>query len=208
MERLPFYTGVLMEEWRPIEGYEDLYEVSNYGRVRSFDRIAVRYSNGGTQVRRGRILALVLDRPEGYHRVLLCRNGNQKSHYVHRLVAQSFIPNPEKKPFVNHKDGDKTNNHVDNLEWCTQLENVQHAISTGLTKNKGSESPSAKAIVTCRGDKFGSAIEAAEYFGMANHRNISKVLKGFRKHAGRYPDGVKIGWKYLDVPIDKKNEPV
>ena len=126
------------------------------------------------------------------------RLNKQRSFNIHRLVAEAFIPNPENKSYVNHKDGNKTNNHVDNMEWCTALENVRHAITTGLTFNKGSDSASAKPIVTCRGDKFGSAVEAARHFGMSNHRNISKVLKGKREHAGKYSDGTPISWAYLD----------
>lgn len=188
-----------MEEvWKEIEGYEGLYEVSNFGRIRSLDRVAITYSNGGTQVRKGRIRVGTVDKSTGYVKLLLCKNAVQVSYTLHRLVALAFIPNPENKPHVNHKDGNKANNHVDNLEWCTALENVQHAISTGLTLNKGADNASAKPIVTCRGDEFGSAVEAAKHFGMDNHRNISKALKGFRKHSGRYSDGTKIHWEYLD----------
>lgn len=192
------YDTNMEECWKPVEGYEGLYEVSNLGRVRSLTRIAVTYSNGGTQVRKGRIRCGTIDKSTGYARLLLCKEAVQKSFNIHRLVAIAFIPNPYNKPQVNHKDGNKANNRVDNLEWCTVKENARHAIDTGLTLNKGSDSSSAKPVVTCRGHKFGSSVEAAAYFGMRNHRNISKVLKGFRKHAGRYPDGAKIGWKYLD----------
>lgn len=190
------------EIWKAIEGYEGYYEVSNYGRVRSFTRVAVTYANGGTQVRQGKIRKGTIDKTNGYSRLLLCVNGNQKSFNIHRLVAIAFIPNPENKPHVNHKDGNKANNHVDNLEWATAAENSQHAIRTGLTLNKGSDNGNAKPLVTCRGDEFGSAIEAAKHFNMPNHRNISKVLKGFRKHAGRYPDGTKIKWKYKEIEVD------
>ena len=192
----------MTEIWKPIEGYEDYYEVSSHGRVRSFTRVAVTYSNGGTQVRKGKIRIGTIDKGTGYARLLLCVNGNQKSFNIHRLVAIAFISNPESKPQVNHKDGNKSNNHVDNLEWSTAAENVQHSISTGLVCNTGSDSTSAKPIVTCRGDEFGSAVEAAHHFGMPNHRNISKVCKGVRQHSGKYSDGTKIKWKYKNTAID------
>ena len=81
---------------------------------------------------------------KGYKRVLLTKeNGKTVQIRVHRLIAQTFLPNPENKPEVNHKDGNKTNNAVSNLEWVTTKENVQHAIKTGLNNNKGTKHPQA-----------------------------------------------------------------
>ena len=104
----------MTEEWRPIEGYEGLYEVSSYGRVRSLDRYDSR-----NHFRRGRILKLSYD-TVGYLIVGLHSNGKAKTYLVHRLVAQAFIPNPDNLPEVNHIDEDKMNNRVDNLEMCNR----------------------------------------------------------------------------------------
>ena len=106
----------MTEEWRPIEGYEGLYEVSNTGQVRSFDRY-VKYSNGRIHLHKGKVLSPIKDR-DGYLQVNLCYSGRINSIKIHRLVAQAFIPNPDNLPQVNHKDEVKTNNNVDNLEWC------------------------------------------------------------------------------------------
>ena len=103
---------MIEEIWRPIEGYEGLYEVSSYGKVRSLDRYDSR-----NHFRKGKVLSLVKNK-EGYLQVNLCCNGKNKMFLVHRLSAQAFIPNPDNLPQVNHKDEDKTNNSVDNLEWC------------------------------------------------------------------------------------------
>lgn len=117
-----------MEIWKPIEGYEGLYEVSNRGRVRSLDR----YTTGNrNRLLKGKVLKNRLNELS-YCTVQLCLNGKPKSVRVHRLVAKAFIPNPDNKPFVNHIDGNPINNDVLNLEWCTQKENINHAYENGL----------------------------------------------------------------------------
>ena len=108
-----------MEEiFRDIQGYEGLYQVSNLGRVKS--------------LLKGKILKQA-DTTTGYKKVKLC-NGNKKDYKIHRLVAYAFIPLVEGKEIINHKDGNPLNNIVNNLEWCTQKENVIHALKTGLKK--------------------------------------------------------------------------
>ena len=109
-----------MEEWKSIPGYEGLYEVSSYGRVRSVDR----YDNRNC-FRKGKVLSPGI-RLDGYLIINLCCNGKYKTISVHRLVALTFLPNPDNLPCVNHKDEDKTNNRVDNLEWCTQQYNLNY----------------------------------------------------------------------------------
>lgn len=105
-----------MEEWKDIAGYELYYQISNIGQVKRKDT--------------GKILKNNIR--NGYEYVTLCVNGQRKKFYVHRLVAIAFIPNPKSYEQVNHKDGNKSNNKVDNLEWCTQKENLMHAFRTGL----------------------------------------------------------------------------
>ena len=111
--------GDKMESWKKIKGYEN-YLISDRGRVYNY------------KYKKFRKLGNV----RGYHQVDLCKNGVMKTLAIHRLVALAFIPNPENKETVNHIDGCKTNNHADNLEWCTQKENVQHSWSNGLVKPK------------------------------------------------------------------------
>ena len=113
------------EVFRPIEGYERLYEVSNMGRVRS-----LKYG-------KKKILKPVMTK-FGYLRVGLHKEGKQKLFFVHRLVTQAFIPNPEGLPQINHIDEDKTNNVVDNLEWCDHRYNmnygtrIERSVQTGI----------------------------------------------------------------------------
>lgn len=110
---------ITKEEWKVIEGYED-YEVSNLGRILSNKKGKKKY--------------LKLFNKQGYYCTALSAN-KTKFLLVHRLVAKAFISNPKNKPEVNHIDGDKSNNHVDNLEWCTPKENINHAWKNGLCEN-------------------------------------------------------------------------
>lgn len=135
------------EEWRPIKGYEGFYEVSSHGRVRSLDRVVDR-CNWCPQNRQGKILKGTENR-DGYIKVRLYKNSTGKVFSVHRLVAQAFLPNLKKLSTINHQDGNKQNNRVDNLEWASYKENNNHAIRTGLKKTKtGAQSQRAKLTQT------------------------------------------------------------
>ena len=128
-----------MEEiWKDIEGYKGLYQVSNLGRVRSLDRRVIR-PDGSIMSFRGRMLKQGLT-PKFYLKVYPSKRSKKESLQVHRLVALSFIPNPENKSDVNHIDGNKQNNNVKNLEWATALENQLHAYKNGLKHAKHGES--------------------------------------------------------------------
>ena len=124
-----------MEIWKDIPGFEGLYQASNEGRIRSLTRQVYNY------IKPGRILKSNI-KNSGYL-YLSISNGNNKFKHanVHRLVALAFIPNPDSKPQVNHKDGNRLNNNVDNLEWCTAKENINHSLDSrrykiGLQKKK------------------------------------------------------------------------
>lgn len=125
----------MSEQWRPIKGYEGLYEVSDLGRVRSLDR----YNKG--RVRRGRILRHYVTGSE-YYQVCLSKEGAQRNIAVHRLVAEAFVPNPHGKDTVNHINEDKLDNRACNLEWLTRKENLNYGTRAerqrkSLTKSIG-----------------------------------------------------------------------
>ena len=117
-----------MEIWKEIEGYKALYQISNYGRIKSLSHI-----NNLGRVRPECILGNRLS-DRGYHTAVLYNNGKPKSFRVHQLVAKAFIDNPFNKPHVNHLDGVKSNNFVNNLEWVTISENQNHAFQIGLNR--------------------------------------------------------------------------
>lgn len=125
-----------IEEWRDVIGYEGLYQVSNTGKVRSYERtVNLGPGNKVTRVFPAKERSIFLGRGKLYMTVGLCKNSKMIQYTVHRLVAIAFCENPDDKPEVNHKDGIKTNNHSSNLEWVTRAENSQHAWDTGLNKS-------------------------------------------------------------------------
>ena len=131
------------EQWKTINGFENLYEINLAGVVKNINQ----YSTSKLTTR--------IDRA-GYTTVRLSKNGNTHTKYIHRLIAESFITNPNNKPEVNHKDGNKLNNAVDNLEWVTHAENMKHAYYNNLIKHVG-----FKVIDSCSGKSYKSIKDAA-----------------------------------------------
>lgn len=156
------------EEWRPIKGYEGLYEVSNMGRVKSL------HAPQGIILKQGTY-------PNGYMGANLSKDGTVNMKLVHRLVAIAFIQNPNNYEEVNHKDGNKKNNTVDNLEWCTRSYNLKHAYHNKLMDRSEQKK---SVILYKRYGEYDSITEAAEALGVAPqtlsnaiHKNSS--INGF-----------------------------
>ena len=165
-----------MEIWKNIEGYEGLYQVSNEGMIKSL---------GNNKTRKEKILKPV-ENKDGYLYVKLCKNCEYKNYFIHRLVADAFIPNQDNLPEVNHKDEDKTNNRVENLEWCNRKYNVNY----GTRNLKSSISLGKKVLCIETGIIYNSIKEAERQTGISNS-NIVKACKGKYKNAGSFH------WKYV-----------
>lgn len=118
-----------MEEWKDIKGYEGKYQISSLGNVKSL----ISWT-GDKYIKRDKILRGVLNK-NGYLYVGLSKDGKVKKEKINRLVAEAFIDNPYALPVTNHKDGNKQNNCVSNLEWCSYSDNLKHAYKTGLRKS-------------------------------------------------------------------------
>ncbi|UOW66895.1 NUMOD4 motif-containing HNH endonuclease [Paraclostridium bifermentans] len=176
----------MKEIWEEVPGFEGKYKVSNLGQVKTFN-----FMNTGKE----RVLKLTPDR-KGYLKVNLYGKDKHINMQVHRLVAQAFIPNQENKPQVNHKDGNKQNNKINNLEWVTNQENIIHAHKNGLTNpasNKtmlgkfGELNPRSKKVrCVTTGEVFGSIREAGREYKL-NYRHISACCKGKLKTSGKHP---------------------
>ena len=166
------------EEWKSVKGYEGLYEVSDLGNIRSEKGLLSQYTGGN------------------YNTITLSKGGEVKTFAAHRLVATHFIPNPEDKPEVNHKWGDKNDNRAIALEWATRSENAQHAYDTGLisrekqskarlgkkhlnsTKQKIKQSVQKVMLNLQTGIYYDSVTEAANSKGLKPNTFVKRVSRG------------------------------
>jgi hypothetical protein len=171
----------MRETWLPVKGYEGIYLVSNLGRVKSLTRV-VRNARWGVDT--PKVLHPVMLKEakygNGYCFVMLSKLGRVNHAMIHRLVAQAFLPNPHKKRTVNHINGIKADNRVENLEWATHSENMKHASDTGLTKMKGGENPYARKVtIEKNGVKtsFDTQREAAKFIGVKDVNVSSAKIK-------------------------------
>lgn len=173
----------MIEVWKDIEGFEGLYQVSNMGRVKSLKR-------------NKQIIKKTNKDGWGYLHIDLYKDGKGKMYKIHRLVARAFIDNPYNLPQVNHKDEDKTNNSVDNLEWCTRKYNCNYGTAIQRRTEKMTNGKNSKAVFqyNMSGEfvkEYPSVMEVQRQLKYAN-TNISQCCLGKRKTAYGYI------WRYAD----------
>lgn len=158
--------------WKDLQGYEGLYQISNTGKIKSLVRQINTPTGFGFLKERIKVPA---NHKQGYLKVDLVKDSKPKRFFIHRLVANSFIPNPENKPEVNHKNGIKTDNRVENLEWCTPSENSYHKYATGLfVQYSGLQNKRSKPVMRINRD--GRLVSIYPSAGMASLKE--KVSSG------------------------------
>lgn len=188
------------EIWKDIDGYNGLYQISNLGRVKSLGR------RGKGCSLEDRVLKHNINK-DGYHLVNLKDvNHVAKWYSVHRLVALHFIPNPNNLPIINHKDEDKSNNYMDNLEWCTiQYNNSYGTVVERQSNNKKGQSNEwlNKPILqySLEGEfiaEFDSTTQAAQFLAPVLGKDIEKIKKAINNQLRKYPNGKSCGfnWRY------------
>ena len=177
------------EDWKEIEGYGNIYSISNFGRVMSKARTQT-YSDGRVYRHTDKILKPSTS-TSGYSIIHFYFEGDRTTLQLHRLVSEAFIPNIENKPCVNHKDGDKKNNHISNLEWNTYSENNVHAVETGLRQNPDNSYRSKLSKLTeeqyqyiadnCKlGVPGHTASEIAKLFGVSDQTVLDAYHRGVK----------------------------
>lgn len=175
-----------MEEWKDIEGYEGLYQVSSFGRIKSLN-----YNN----TKQEKILQLLNNK--GYNSICLSKHNIRKTYKVHRLVAEAFIPNSDNKPCIDHINTDKTDNRVENLRWCTHTENMNNPFTK--EKYNGSNHHLSKSVLqfSINGDfirKWDCVMDIKRELNY-NNSNIGSCCIGRKKSS----NGFK--WKYYDFEL-------
>lgn len=181
------------EEWKDIKGYEGIYQISNFGNVKSLERTAKTRYPGITYTIKEKIRKITYNE-SGYALVVLSKDGKNKTFLVHRLVADAFVNNPDKDVFtlVNHKDENKHNNCCDNLEWCTATYNNTYR-NIHLRRNLDSIN---RKIIQYDLDmneikRWDSVVQASTYYKIAS-ANIIKCCKSERSHCAGFK------WRYYD----------
>lgn len=177
------------EEWRPVVGYEGLYEVSSFGRVRSLDKYKKQWRGGKIFVQ-GRIMQ-PKTKKNGYLGLILSKNGKQKNVLIHRLVAKAFIPNPHNLPCVNHKTECKTFNHFSALEWCDVSYNTKYGSGIKRTAEKLSKPIVQLSLNGNFIKKWESATVVERELGFFK-THITKCCRGKLKSAYGFK------WEYAD----------
>lgn len=175
-------TNVQEIIWKDIKGFEGIYQVSNTGLVKSLSR-EIALNRGGKYVTKEKICSPSYDQ-RGYKQLVLTNKHHKRvGRRIHRFVAENFIPNPDNKREVNHIDGNKLNNHVNNLEWCTSKENIQHAFRIGIKQPITADVHGlSKKVLNTESNKIYFSISAAASDLGISPSYLSNMLSGKAKN--------------------------
>jgi hypothetical protein len=178
----------MKETWKPVVGYEDYYEVSSLGRLRSLPKVVG--GRWGKCQYKGKIIKVIRNPSHGYGQLSLVGEWKKKTVRAHRVVAEAFIPNPGNKPYVNHIDCDKLNNRIDNLEWVTAKENTAHIIKMDRFNPKRGEEVSGSKL------NKDDVIEIRRSFGYGY--SMTYLANAYKVSISTISDALKRNtWKHL-----------
>lgn len=181
-------------KWKSPKGYKGLYLVSTNGQVKSLARAKPMPRGGGIHYKQERILKAIPG-SHGYLGLSLCKNGKVSSFLIHRLMAEMFLPNPKDKREVNHKDGNKLNNRIENLEWVTKLENMQHASRNGLVAHGEMKTRQAKLTDQKVLEILRRIAVGEKQYRIAQSIGVSQAIVSEVKHGKK--------WKHVQSPFRK-----
>ena len=186
----------MFEKWKDIKGYESLYQISSFGRIKSVSHSWVGFGKEIVCTTKEKILSRKTNKA-GYEQVVLYKGNESKTFLVHRLVAEVFIPNPNNFPCVNHKNEIKTDNRAENLEWCTYSYNNNYGSRINKTISKTKNGVLSKPVIQYSLDgifvaEYPSTAEIKRQYGF-NCGNISSCCNGKQKTAYGFK------WKYKEV---------
>jgi hypothetical protein len=180
---LPIFYKIFMEIWKDIIGYEGLYQISNLGKVKSLERF---YFIGRHKIKTSKVVVkekfLVIStyKKIGYQYVVLSKGPKAVKVKIHRLIALHFIPNPNNFPQINHINAVRSDNRIENLEWCTQSHNMKHKFLLGNQSNALGNNAAAKKVKNIKtGEVFDCIISAANSVNLDRNRFTYRVKKGF-----------------------------
>lgn len=173
----------MKEIWKDVPNYEDLYQISNLGRIKTKNKL------GKDRLQRCYIKNSIICSPNldssGYKQIVLSKNKKRNTHKIHRLVAQAFIPNPNNYPCINHKDENKLNNYVDNLEWCTHLYNCNYGSRTYRCTRHRLHKVRQLDLYNNVINEYNSLQEAEKCTGI-KYQGISACCRNIQKSSGGY----------------------
>jgi len=179
-----------MENWKDIKGYEGIYQISNLGRVKSLEKEIINNRYKTKMIVKEKIMTPQLA-GWGYLSIQLRKDGFYSGKLIHKLILDAFIPNPKNKPLGNHKDGDKLNNSLDNLEWSTHSENNKHAYDIGLKETnrdwaKSGAARSKEVVHLMTGIFYGSLKEGLEAFNIKRSTEQTRQNRKYKNINFKY----------------------
>lgn len=178
----------MTEMWKNVVGYEGIYEVSNLGKIRTKEGKQTKTKRHGIRTWKQRELKQKTDK-NGYKRVGLWKDGKEKTHLVHRIVAEVFLEKIPEKEIINHKNGNPNDNRVENIEWCNYRENLEHAYDNRLNEEAH---PIILFNIKTKEIKYFNSKSKASFFLGKNHGYISNLLMKKKSKVGNYEIFTKI----------------